>query len=399
METAEREDPSVFVIPLIRIFVGVILFVALLYGQRELTLLSILVLGMVSLAKLWSKLALSRVECRTSIDKQRAFPGEKLTLNMSAKNAKFLPIWLRMEAPVDASLHPYSEESRLAKESGLLWYQRVRFQWELAAQRRGVHRIGPSIIIVADCLGFFRRKKKIDESLDVIVYPRLVPVKPFPVPRRDFFGIPGARSPVQDPIYILGTRDYHHRQPAKYIHWKASARHHRLQEKIFEPSEQEKVLFALNVEPFSRNGNKEAFERSLEVLASLAVSLDRKGYAIGLVTNGLLEGGGSGVLPMAKTRQQLSAFLEILARMKMEVKEDLVHVLRTGLTLPWGSSCIHLSYENDEANSVAEHYLAYRKIPTVFLVCQRRPKTGSPENRLQSRVFDMDDIMLQEAVL
>ncbi|MBW1691959.1 MAG: DUF58 domain-containing protein, partial [Deltaproteobacteria bacterium] len=49
---------------------------------------------------------------------------------------------------------------------------------------------------------------------------------------------------------MLGTRDYQNWRPARHIHWKASASHNRLQEKVFEPSEQEKVLLAVEVSQF-----------------------------------------------------------------------------------------------------------------------------------------------------
>ena len=75
---------------------------------------------------------------------------------------------------------------------------------------------------------------------------------PFNLPKRDFFGVPGGESPVNDPVYILGTSDYHYGRPSKYIHWKASARYQRLQEKVFDSSEQEKVLFLIDVGEFAK---------------------------------------------------------------------------------------------------------------------------------------------------
>ena len=108
---------------------------------------------------------------------------------------------------------------------------------------------------------------------------------------RDLFGVPGAKSPVKDPVYILGTRDYRPSGPSRHIHWKASARHLRLQENVFEPSQQEKVMLALEVRSFGKSTEKEAFEHTLEVIASLAVQLQDTGCAVGLVTNGVLTGG------------------------------------------------------------------------------------------------------------
>jgi uncharacterized protein (DUF58 family) len=92
---------------------------------------------------------------------------------------------------------------------------------------------------VGDLLGFFPRKKQVDDLRHVVVYPRLIPLKPLVLPRRDVWGIPGAKSPIYDPIYVFGTRDYHHSQPAKYIHWKASARYNFLA--IFYPDCRDRI--------------------------------------------------------------------------------------------------------------------------------------------------------------
>src|SRR5512136_1652946 len=68
METQERGVPTVFVIPLIQFFVGCILFVALLYGQRDLVILTLLVLALVSGVRLWTRISLSGLRCHSTVD-------------------------------------------------------------------------------------------------------------------------------------------------------------------------------------------------------------------------------------------------------------------------------------------------------------------------------------------
>ena len=395
MNVPEARLPTIFIVPLMQFFVGLLLFIALLHGQRDLTVLALLVLGIVSGAKLWSRLSLSGITCYSTVDKQNVFPGETLALTIGAENAKFLPVWLQVRVPVDGSLNPSSRETTFAKESGLLWHQRARFQWELVAQRRGVHRIGPPHVEVADLFGFFPREKEAQEPLHITVYPRLVPLNPLSLPRRDLFGVPGAKSPVQDPVYILGTRDYQHWQPARYIHWKASARHNRLQEKVFEPSEQEKVLLVVEVDQFSKYDAEESFERTLEAVASLAVRLDQKGFAVGLVTNGVVEGGGPAILPIARNPQQLPALLEVLARLHMAPREDLADTLHRALQLRWGVSCVHFSYDQDATTLTTEGYFSNRKVPMVFVVCRSCTIPGEAEYRVRGKVYSLDDICIK----
>ena len=395
MEARDRGVPTIFVIPLIQFFVGLLLFIALLHGQRDLVVFSLLVLGVVFGAKLWTRISLSGIISQSAVNKQKVFPGEKLTLRINAENKKFLPVWLQMQVPVTGSIHPSSGETTLTKEDSLLWYQRAYFEWELTAERRGIHQIGPPHILAGDLFAFFSRKKKEEEFHQIIVYPRIVPLKSFPLPRRDFFGVPGTKSPVQDPIYILGTRDYQHGQPAKYIHWKATARHHRLQEKVFEPTEQEKVLLVVDVGQFESVKAEEEFETTLEIVASLAVQMDKRRFALGLVTNGAIFGGGPAIVPIARNRQQLPAILEVLARLQMESKGDLIDTLRRGLEAQWGMSCLHFSYEEDGTVLAAEQYFKHRKTPVMFFVCQPRFTSREDRSKVWRKIHCVDDIAIK----
>jgi uncharacterized protein (DUF58 family) len=392
MQGHDQRLSSIFIVPLVQAIVGLFLFVALLHGQWDLTILAILVLSVVIGANLWSRASLSGVRCSYGVDKSRAFPGEEISLKILVVNAKVIPVWLQMSIPLVDSLKPSSGETSFTGESGLLGYQRARFQWELIAQRRGVHRVGPPHLRVGDLFGFFPRQREEKSSLQVIVYPRLVPLNPLTLPRRDLFGIPGAKSPFQDPVYILGTMDYQHWRPAKYIHWKASARHNRLQEKVFEPTEQEKVLLLVDVNQFVRNKATEAFERVLEVVASLAVRLDRQGHAVGVVTNGAVDGGGSRILPIEQNPHQLPEVLELLARLQMEPQGDLVDMLRRGLELTWGMSCVYFTFQEDEVTKAIEEDFSHHGIPVVCVVAEGQPLQGGGARRAQGSRYCIDDI-------
>jgi len=228
--------------------------------------------------------------------------------------------------------------------------------------------------------------------MHVIVYPRLVPFKAFSIHRRELFGSPGAKSPVQDPIYILGTREYQHWQSARYIHWKASARHNRLEQKVCEPTTQVKVLLIVEVDQFASTNMEESFERTLEIVASLSVQLDRQGYALGLATNGLISGGNLSVLPIARTPQQLSDILEILARLQMESKGDLVNLLKHGLELPRDLSCVYFSYEKNDTAIATTEFFAQCSIPMISIVCKRPSSSGENDSEIGGRIYSLDEL-------
>jgi uncharacterized protein (DUF58 family) len=395
MAIPERSLPSLFIVPLTELMVGICVFIALLYGQRELTLLGLLVLGITMGARQWSRLGLSRIRSAVTADKHKLFPGESFVLSVSAENAGFLPVWLQVGVPFEGAFDPDSEAMSFTSESGLLWYQKVRFNRQFVARRRGVYRVGPAWMKVADLLGFFPREKQTAGDMQVIVYPRLVPLKPLSLPSRDFFGVPGAKSPVQDPVYILGTRDYQHGQPARYIHWKASARHHRLQEKLFEPSEQKKILLAVDVSRFEKANASENFERTLEVVGSLAVQFDQRSYALGFVTNGVVQGGSS-ILPLGRSRLQLPAILEILARLKMRARGSLTDIITRALELPWGVSCIHFANGPDEGVRATAQYLAHRKVPVIFVRCSSGDPVQGNGQMPAGKMYGLDEICIEE---
>ena len=399
MEAVDRRIPSLFIIPLVLGFVGVLLFIALLYGQRDLTIISLMLFGVVAGAKLWSRWSLARIECSVSLDKHRTFPGEKLLLRATVENRKFLPVWLQIKTPISGLAHDVSAEAPIGQvvgETSLLWYENARFQWELAARSRGIHHVGPLGIVSGDLFGFFLKGEKMTGTIEVIVYPRLVPLRPLALPRRDFFGIPGAESPVQDPVYILGTRDYQQGRPAKYIHWKATARHHRLQEKIFEPTQQEKILIVVDVGQFELHKAEEEFERALEAVASMAALLDERGCSVGFVTNGAMSGGGPFILSLARNPQQLNAVLEALARLQMEAARDLIDTMRHHVRLPWGSSCLHFGLEESGVAETVRGFLAHRGIPVLFFFNRIFPGTGQARFARGTAVRTLDEIRVGE---
>ena len=397
MAFEEERVSSIFIVPFIQCLVGILLVIALLNGQRDLVILTFLVLGIMAASRLWSHWSLKNLRIRMRIDKQRAFPDEKLTLSVYVDNKKWFPVRLQVNIPVDIPLLSHSNESIIQNECGLLWYQKTVFQWDLTARQRGLHHVGPPHIRSGDLFGFFFKIKKTGkEPVQVIVYPRIIPLKPSSFLRKDFFGIPGAKSPVQDPIYILGTRDYQHWQPARYIHWKASARHNKLQEKVFEPSSQEKILLLVDVESFAKNNAHDDFEKTLEAVASLAVQCDQKRVALGLLTNGEVLGGRT-YLPVSRGPNQLSAILEVLARMVMRSDRLLIHALCDGLSLDWGVSGVCFSYQVDQDMHDLEGYFLNRKIPMMFMICTTDSSDYNTTPMLRSKVRTLKELQMEDS--
>ena len=378
----EEGQTSAFSIPPVLFFVAVLLFIALLNGRSDLILLSLMVLSLFGGAYLISRASFRQLEWRVQVDREKIFPGETATLSVHLTNAKFLPVWVKVRFVMNQRAG-FSAQGAASRECGLLWHQQVRFRWPVTASRRGVHTLGSVSIQVADPLGLYPREKSV-LAPRMVVFPRIVEVKPLDIPRRDVFGLPGRRSPVKDPVYLLGTQDYRSGLPARFIHWKASARHHRLQEKIFDPSEQEKVLMAVDVESFAACEDFQALERTLEVVASVAVALDKRGSAFGFAGNAEMTDGARRTLPVAGRGHQISALLDLLAHIRPASGMALKAVL-TGRTSFPGGICA-LVFVHAVAPPVAEWQtvFAMRRIPVVLVVADERVETPAQNLSLHS---------------
>ena len=205
MRFPEEPGTSAFLIPFSLFFIALLLFLALLFRVNELTqfCLSILIIGIGTY--LWSRISIKGVTCGIVTDKSRLFPGEDLKLAIQTINTRFLPILIKIKLPVDRSLVGAENDDLISEEFGLLWYQRSNIRKGFTPQKRGVYKIGPPFLRIGDIFGFFPREKDGTGDHEIIVYPRIINVKPIVLPKREFFGIPGVQSPVEDPHVKRGT--------------------------------------------------------------------------------------------------------------------------------------------------------------------------------------------------
>jgi uncharacterized protein (DUF58 family) len=375
--------------------VAVLLSIALVTSQSTLTWLCILVLATAATAKAWSYVSLARVQCDLTVDKRSAFPDETVRVTVRVQNAKLLPIGLQLRVPLADGLRSEGKRRFLQRESGLLSYQRVSSLWTVLAVRRGVHALGPVELTTGDPLGFYSKTKR-TVLRELIVYPRVVPLAPMLLPRRDFFGRAARRTPVEDPTYVHGIRDYQRGRAARYIHWKASARTQRIVEKMFESSEQERVLLVLQAEHFAEDASGQAFERALEVAASLAVALDRQRIPVGLATNCVLTGLAVPVLPASRAPGHLMSLLELMARAQPVVAQDLGSLLRQRSGGTATTSVVFLCYRLDAARDTALGPFARRKGQVVSVVCGA--SAHDPQDvATHARTYLLSDVHTQAA--
>jgi uncharacterized protein (DUF58 family) len=242
--------------------------------------------------------------------------------------------------------------------------------------------------VTTDPLGFFSQYKQ-TPGLELIVYPRLVPLLAKQLPHRDLLGRPSPDSQIEDPTYVHGVREYQAGRAARYIHWKASARVHRLLEKLFERSSRERALFVLRAECFCDEVG--LFEHVLETLASWAVALDREGIAVGLVTNCVLHGSDIALVRPGRSAGQLAQVLEILARAQPRVGRDLTQLMPSSAL----TTLVFFSYELDsEHNACVQRCNGRHRTLSVVCGPEQQPAAGLPARAL---VTSLQTIRIEES--
>jgi uncharacterized protein (DUF58 family) len=374
----------------------------LVTGRLEAILFCALVLASVNVARLWCRSAGRACELKVGLSRSRLYPGEELAISVEARNRKLLPIWVRAEVPDsrgplplsgDRLLAPDAREPLLSEETGLLAFQQVTWQRRVTAARRGVYQLGPVRLEAGDPLGFFRQERRGDDRLELLVYPRLVALAPLALPVREFFGSRSARTSVEDPARPVGTRDYHGDRPARHINWKTSARVDKLLEKIHEPTAQASVLFLLDAASFPEDvpGSDEdaatgptraelAFEEALEVVASLAVEMERLRVPVGLALNGVLVGKTEHVLAPGRGPYQLGALLGMLARLGRGPGQTDGQFPTRGLLVGATTTCLYLCSMLSLSRALAIEALQSRfRAPFIVLLSELARKYETPE--------------------
>jgi uncharacterized protein (DUF58 family) len=307
--------------------IAALVIIAALLRNEAIFLIGIL-LGMVALAaQLWARYCLVGVDYRRRLGALRLYLGEETDLFVEVVNAKPLPLpWLRADDGVPAGLSVASQQveerpggRHLVTVLSLRWYERVTRRYRVTGLQRGAWSFGPLSMRSGDIFGFNIQRLTRDEAETVLVYPRIVPVTALGLPARHPLGdLRSPRRVIEDPLRLMGVREYTQGDNFRHLHWKATARRQSLQTKVFEPSASRPVVLFLNVnttEHFFQGYDWELREYALSATASLARYLWEEGHALGLYCNAILKGSAQHIRLRPRTApDQLEQILGVLAR-------------------------------------------------------------------------------------
>lgn len=365
------------------LFTAVLLLLSLIINQIPLLLVSLIFFLTGSIARIWDKYCLSRIEFRRKLSSERAFFGDNIYLDISVANRKPLPLpWFQIEEeiPVDLTITTESsprreqEENTIVRENlatygwynrdnrtnishniSLGWYNKVTRRYPIQCDRRGLFAFGPTRIQSGDLFGIFSRESHIMKQHYLIVYPKMVPLETLGIPSRQLFGDIRTRSHIfEDPILTMGIRDYQFGDSLKRVHWKATARTRKLQTKIFELTTTTDIALFLDV----RTTNLSVFgvmpellELAIVTAASITNHTISAGYRTGLYVNQKKRFPNEPMrIPPGQHSDQMMHILDALAQVTAFESMTMTQLIQNeSRNLSWGSTIMVVSaYVTDE---------------------------------------------------
>lgn len=400
------------------IIAGVLFFIGLILHQVPLLLVSLLLLLVRGITKLWERYSLTRIEFQRRLSARRAFFGDEVVLELDIANRKPLPLpWLEIdeELPEDVPLlngktSPSHKTARvhLTNLFSLGWYHRVKRRYRLRCQQRGCFTFGPTQIRSGDLFGFSRQEMLIEQVDRLTVYPRILPVEQPGIPSKQPLGdIRIRRYLFQDPTLTRGVREYQSGDSLKRIHWKTSARLGRLQTKLFEPTTSVDMGIFLDVRtvpPPGWGSITQLHELGIIAAASVANHAMAAGYRVGLYINQLRQFTGERIrIPPSQHADQMVHILEALAQVhsSIETSPAARFVALESRNLPWGSTILVITAVPTEA--LLATLLRMKKVGrSVALVQVGGPeitsgRDGLPAYRIPAEVpwQDLETLTLQ----
>lgn len=314
-----------------------VLAIAAWFREMPIAVLAAVVLSTAALARLWSHLSLKGVRLERFIYQDRAFPGEEVEVGLRLENRKPLPLpWVEVADEVPPALLPTGAPGF---STSLLGYRALTRRRRLLCRRRGYYPLGPAVVSSGDIFGLYHRQATFARRDYITVYPKLYPIEDLGLPSAHPLGESRARRRLfQDPTRTIGVRDHQPQDPLRHIHWKATARHGRLQVKVFEPTTTLCAILVLGVEGLEG----EELELAMSAVASVARRLIEERSLVGLLANSPLRPGGQPLeLPPRSGMGQLVSILEALARTNPPPclpLEELLDSRRAGL--PYGATLV-----------------------------------------------------------
>lgn len=202
----------------------------------------------------------------------------------------------------------------------LLSYQRIRRTYRVSCSKRGRYLIRDASMSVGDILGLRVYTEDVIMLQEVVVLPKPYNINERFVPYGSYNGdLSVRRWIIDDPIMIVGIRDYTGLEPQKTIHWPSSLKAGKLMVKKFDFTTDNRVMVILNIEafkPFWMKIDSAAIEKCVSIARTLFEEFEAEGISYGFATNSEIVAPYkiSNIIPAGWGRTHLESIIESLGR-------------------------------------------------------------------------------------
>ena len=238
-----------------------------------------------------------RLRVRTWIDMTLSEPEEIVTLHYSISNLSFLPqlfigfsvyfsdgIRLRED---DQWLQKYTDRSAgglsFSRRFFLLPHQKAEGKLHFSVASRGLHEIGTVYLESGDYLGIKSATRSFPISDRLICTAPMLPETPDVLTLGGLFGdYPVQRTLQEDPLLMIGYRDYTGREAMRQISWKQTARLSRLTVREQDHTLDKNAVILVDLSADTR----ENLENMLSLLRTVCSALEEERVPYAVYSNG-----------------------------------------------------------------------------------------------------------------
>jgi len=305
-------------------------------------------------AIIYKKLIFKELTINRRFSSRGVFPGDALTLEFTLSNNKMLPVsWLNIQQifPMGLNFDNDSMVSSLGKEQFIhrlnlyvLPFQKVIRKYLLCVEKRGFYEIKGISIESTNLFGTEKYYSQIIAPASISVYPRLRDLTDSMAIASSFQGENIVKRWImEDPLTILGIRDYQNSDHLKNVNWKATAKYGELKVNTYAYTADTKVIVLCNLEANDdiwKGQNYDEVEKTIEVSASLIQLLIKQGVPCGFATNALMAGQeyDDFALRFGSDNKHFINILDNMARIQMYKKchiADTIRKIKSHIT--WGT--------------------------------------------------------------
>ncbi len=194
--------------------------------------------------------------------------GDPVQIDLSLRNRGFWPKFF-LSLSYGCTLAPPEDRQFRFFVSKLAGSSELALSATVAAYQRGTHTLEPVVADASAPFGLFRRRARLDQTQQVLVYPRIYPLNRLYL----IDGLAGESALAQKSrlgLETAGSRPYIPGDPRRHIHWRNTARTGRPMVREFEDPQDPTFHLLFDATQNWGEDRESSLEYSIKLVASVA---------------------------------------------------------------------------------------------------------------------------------